>query len=347
MVSILTQELNRYSTQQRRSIYEQLYAIELTDGCSGGCGFCGFDAPRFTGLTIEQPDVVRIADEMVELTDRTSERRNQFRLPNRPNRLCLYDATDPLDADNYFEALDLFESKGFDLVTSTAIPEGKEQMAIENLDRIQRISISHMNRDRLKPYFEQLGVYIYIDLYHYYCLKYGRDVFDKSPIRGGQIRVDNTVEETIAQLRETDPSLPTKTRFYDLRKDDNRKHEDVQDPDTLVLWCANKDWPPRSGRIVDRDEDGVENYGRAFDFMPYPHEPCYPVKPFSNVSGVKITPKGVFNVLSVKRSEECKTGRVVEKVDPENFHIIGRNLDDKVLNTVRIPSWKYVRLEVA
>ena len=204
-----------------------------------------------------------------------------------------------------------------------------------------------MNRARLLPNFPRLGVAVYIDLFNYYRSKFGKRVFDDSPIREGQILVTGTVEKAVEKLRKQDPTLPTKTRFYDLRKDRNKRHEEVQDPNTLILWCGREKHPPRDGRILDRDEDGTFSAGRAFDIPSriVEHWQTHYRKTFCSISGIKLTPKGVFNVMPVECSEECRTGRIVEKVTPDDFKVVKLEKIDNPLLSLDISPWQYLLLE--
>ncbi len=80
MQSQLAQELNRFSTEQRRYIYQNLFAVQLTQGCSVGCDFCGFSTERGIKGHIPFSVLEQIAEEMTILTDRTTTEKNQFSL---------------------------------------------------------------------------------------------------------------------------------------------------------------------------------------------------------------------------------------------------------------------------
>ena len=354
MVSQFIKELSKFSTEQRRLIYDNVFAIELTQGCSVGCDFCCFSTTRNVENAIPFGDLEYIADEMGRLTDRTTTGQDSFAIGYSLNRLMLYQETDPLDYEhngrNYFDVQNLFASKGFNVFSSTAIPKGKEELAVVNLEKIGRISISHMNRSRLKPYFDRLGVVIYIDVSNYYRGKFGRDWNYKVPVSradSGQVKVVGSVEETVDRLRKSDPTLPRKTRFYDVRIDKNRRHEEVQDLDTLCLWCGRDQFPARDGRIIDRDESRVLNFGRAFYSGQYTFESWQDnTRPnICNVSGIKLTPKGVFNDTSVVPSKDCKTGRVTEKVSVDDFKILKLELVEQPLLFPRIPFQRFAELE--
>ena len=317
-------ELGLFSQDQKRLIYQNLYAIELTDGCSVGCGFCGFDVPGGVRDAIPFHALEQIADEAAALTDRAAHARASKALPKVYRSDCsdyifLYDGSEPLDywADgkDYFDAFDLFSAKGFKVATSSAIPKGKEELAIANLDNIHQISISHMNRARLMPYFDRLGVAVFVDLLNLYRAKFGGWSYSaEAPIRQGCYKVRSSIQETVAEIRKIDPSLPKKYRFYDLRVDGNRLRRNVQDLKTLFLFCGNPGEFARHGKIVDRDDAQVRNVGRAYAFEHYEREyPNDPIMPFGATNGVKITPRGIYNTLCVQPSEENKVGKIIEK----------------------------------
>jgi hypothetical protein len=343
----IADELNKFTESQRKIIYENLYAIELTEGCSIGCDFCGLDAKRGIGKAIPFSVLEKIAFEIPKLTNRITDWANKFSC--KPKRMLLYDATDPLDyqqdGKNYFDAVALFTARGFSIGTSTAIPAGKEELAIANLDNIHQISISHMNRERLQPYFARLNVVIFVDLFHFYYAKFGKhDYSDKAPIKDMIVKVEETIEKTVRQLRKLDPSLPEKTRFYDLRIDGNRLREHVQDFKAICLFCGNNGQYSREGKIKDRDEGQVRNNGRAFNLGQFERwYPNDPLPPFYNSQGVKITPNGVFNIFSINPSSDNPSGIISEKVSPADFRVIKMDRPPYLANFPLMPSYGYVR----
>lgn len=319
----LEEQLKEFSENQRKAIYNNLYAIELTDGCSNMCDFCGLNSKYGVRSVIPYSTLEFIADEITEITDRTTSPENGCGIAFEPRLLTLYDATDPLDYEyeehTYFDVFKLFSEKGFKIITSTAIPAGKEELAIANLESIRQISISHMNRERLEPYFERLGISVYLDLLNYYIFK-GHSRFCANPTEKIGARVDGTIEETINKLSEQDNSLPREVRFYDLRIDGNRPRYEVQTGKNLFLFCADKNLGEGSiyRKISDRDYTSVQNVGRAF------HLESYRRSPFAlGANGVKITPNGVFNVFCTIPSEGNTAGKIIEKITPEKFRVIG------------------------
>lgn len=351
MKTKIENELNRFSSAQKKLIYENLYAIELTEGCSMGCGFCGLDSNIGIGEVIPFPTLEIIAQEISKFTDRITNWRNDIKFSMPPNHIWLYDATDPLDYEfdekHYFHAHELFQSKGFKVPTSTAIPKEKESLAIENLSDINQLSISHMNRKRLQPYFKQLEVSVYVDLFSYFKKKYKNNNYmrkmDETPISRMMFKVELSADDTLRYLRTMDPSLPDKLRFYDMRLDGNKLRENVQDLETLFMFCGNPGEPLRKGRVVDKDESLVWNIGRAYDIedieFEYPNDPRMP---FNCHQGVKITPQGIFNIYPIRPSDDNKTGTLVERVRPEDFKVVKIDRKTRLTNFNHISPFEYV-----
>lgn len=327
MTTQIQAEINKFTKEQRKIIYENLFALELTEGCSIGCDFCGVCAPRLTGNAIPFSVLEQIADESITLTERTLVEKRNNAISYPLGALFLYDSSEPLDYEkdgkNYFEVFNLFIEKGFEIGTSTAIPKGKEELAIANLGRIHQISISHMNRERLAPYFHRLRISSFVDLKSFYEKKFGRDNQSKAPFRERFLEVRGDLESFIKSLKIMDPTLPTQARFYDLRVDGNGSRREVQDLKTLFLFCGESGEFSFDGTVMDRDYIQVKNSGKAFNFRSYEPENLLALdEPFANLCGVKITPTGIFNIFRTNSSQDNPTGRIVEQITPENFHVV-------------------------
>ena len=305
----LAGELAALTQQQRRSLYRSVFAIELTSGCSIGCDFCGYSVPRGVRDHINFGVLEYVSGEMGELNGESCCRAT----------LDLYDESEPLDYEDggkhYFDARELFSSMGIVVFTSTAVPEGKEELAAENVEKIDRISISHMNRERLMPFFGRLGIAVCIDVPGYYDSKLGR--YADGPAHTVH-KVSGSVEEALAALRREDPSLPEKAMFYDMRTH-NRGNFYEQHPDTLAMWCEAEVDRPGSPKVIDKDYGGVNKFGRAFRMPPGSEAGWNTKRSFCDISGAKLTPDGVFHVRPVPACENNKTGRVTEKVLPEQL----------------------------
>lgn len=316
----LDTELKQFTPYQRSLIYENVFAIELTEGCSIGCDFCGADSVKGVKDIIPYPTLEQIAKEMAEFTNRTTHADNRDQSQNYPpDFLTLYNATEPLDYEsegkNYFDAARLFSGRCFSVRTITAIPAGKEELAAANLSAIDRISISHINRSRLEPHFDKLGIAVYIDLFNYYVFKGKVKATEPNPEKYA-VKVKASVEETLEGLIKKGHTLPDKARFYDIGIDGNKPRYKVQADDNLFLFCGSAN---DNDRIRDKDYEGVLNSGRAFSME---HNEATLFSSFRNIYGVKITPKGIFNVVAVNPSNGNKTGVLMEKITPAHFKVV-------------------------
>jgi len=114
------QQIKRYSSEDSSAREKQImyipFAIELTQGCSGGCSFCGLSAPKLSGL----------GNRFSEVEDEFRELLLELRTSAGRFGQCgiLYWATDPLDHDEYTSFARVFEEV-FDIFpgTTTALGE--------------------------------------------------------------------------------------------------------------------------------------------------------------------------------------------------------------------------------
>jgi hypothetical protein len=132
-----------FSNRQIQIIGSQIAMIELSKGCSIGCPNCGFNA-----LIRKGPQLKLSPEFLEELIDRVGE--------NLRSSLFLYYASDPLDWEgpttSYVKLLEKLEAvAGIFPETTTAIPEGKEDLALELWKSPHRVrfSISEVNYKRL------------------------------------------------------------------------------------------------------------------------------------------------------------------------------------------------------
>lgn len=116
--------IGQFSNEQIRLIMSNVGAIELTDGCSIGCGFCGFEANKGIRDYI-QPEVFRA---LVK----------RFKEELRETGPSLYYASDPFDYN--FEGLTypdihqiVLSELGYNPYVSTAVPKGTENLVIDLL----------------------------------------------------------------------------------------------------------------------------------------------------------------------------------------------------------------------
>jgi len=271
----LEEKLQQFSKEQLKTIYKNVVDIELTEGCSNGCDYCPFN----DGST-EITDIIDFST-MEFLAEKVVKYRKK---DGRP--LSLWKRTDPLNYSNkkknYFDVLNLFE--GIETITITSVPEGKQELAVKNLDKINRISNSHMNRDRLANYFDDLNI----------------------QVMEGYIDEKGDVNVEVAEPNSKTPFINSN------KKDYHETHEKFR-------FCA-----PIEGikgnyigqKVVDMDY--VETFSLNGGLSKEGNN-----RRVSH-SGLMITPKGIFNSYATEVTKENPTGMILEEVDPNNFKIQSR-----------------------
>lgn len=116
---------NELSTLAAGSIVHAPFCIELSQGCSVGCWFCGISAPRLE-------DIFLYTAENAELFDGVLGAMKEI-LGNAVGRGFLYWATDPMDNPDYEKFLVHFHDRTGNLPqTTTALP-------LKNLDRTRAL----------------------------------------------------------------------------------------------------------------------------------------------------------------------------------------------------------------
>jgi hypothetical protein len=140
--------LSPFTSNQLKVIFSNMGALELTSGCSVGCDFCGLEAKKGVSGTLHWDDIVYIAEKFGKYMKKAD--------------TFLYYATDPLDwrgnGRDYQDVSALFEEKaGYHPFVSTAVPRGREELALEMLlkGKLDRVSVSYMNFGRLRKFFEE------------------------------------------------------------------------------------------------------------------------------------------------------------------------------------------------
>lgn len=133
------QQLAEFPEEIRHQLLRNTFSVELTEGCSVRCMFCAFDAPSGVRNVMSFEDVLWILDRVNKKT-------------------FLYYATDPLDyrvntdghERSYADVLDAFVIlKGNRPFTSTAVPAKGMDVLHRVADRLDRLSLSVMNEQRL------------------------------------------------------------------------------------------------------------------------------------------------------------------------------------------------------
>lgn len=132
--------LDEFSPSIQTTLLAEMAYVELTEGCSVGCSFCAYSAKK--GVQGSMP-----FDEAAWYAARWN------------GKALLYHATDPFDfrdeknpEQGYPEIVRLAEmASGTVPYTSTAYPKNSRDMLRRMEDRVDRISVSHMNvNDLLK-----------------------------------------------------------------------------------------------------------------------------------------------------------------------------------------------------
>ena len=125
--------LGQFSDEQLKLIMSNVGAIQLTDGCTLGCSFCGFEALK--GVRSYIPPSL--------LEDLASRFSNEL-WETGP---FLYYASDPFDYDfegsNYWDIHQMWTEKvGYSPFISTAVPQGKEKLVLDLLQKPDARQIS-------------------------------------------------------------------------------------------------------------------------------------------------------------------------------------------------------------
>jgi hypothetical protein len=150
----LEKVLSSFDERQLRLIMANTGSIQLTDGCSIGCPFCGFESKK--GVRDYIP--FKLLERLVKSHSKELAKARPF----------LYYASDPFDYDfdrhSYVDVHKMFEDAcDYSPCVSTAVPKGKESLVIEvlleskkwNNSTIDTVSISNMNRKRLEKAFSE------------------------------------------------------------------------------------------------------------------------------------------------------------------------------------------------
>ncbi len=140
--------MKEFSDSQIELFLNNVGAIEINYGCSIGCDFCGVDAVKGLKEVASYDSIVGLVNRMKGIS-----------MDHMPLQ---YWRSDPLDWEenekDYYDINSLFNDEfGKSPFISTAVPKGKEGLALELLLRgeLGRISISHMNFKRLQRYFNE------------------------------------------------------------------------------------------------------------------------------------------------------------------------------------------------
>ncbi|MFH2028461.1 MAG: hypothetical protein ABIJ08_04950 [Nanoarchaeota archaeon] len=330
----LEQILNQFTRKQLELIMQNIGAIQLTEGCSIGCYFCGFGAEK--GVT----DYIQFKT-LEKLTKRFSEQLHK-------SKPFLYHASDPFDYDfdghNYMDVHDLFKKIGNNPFISTAVPKGKEDMVLElllepphddgkfsviwNKSVIDRVSISNMNSARLEKAIKKRFPMVHPAKQKTlpYVAIPGKDAF-----------YSIFTDENSDILKKTLGEDIFRRAYYGIirSKDICISKEPISS--TLYMMIIHGDKiifsPDRPVSYIDvinaymGNEDDTDNYV----FLPgYPqpmrlgeqHSDNLSSRGIACFNGVLMTPKGVYNLHVVPPTKEQPYGFTLTTIDPNNFEVI-------------------------
>ena len=146
----LEKVLSQFSEDQIGLMMGNIGAIQLTEGCSIGCYFCGFEAKK--GLRDYIP--FGLIEKLVE----------RYSAELGESKPMLYYASDPFDYDfdghDYVEVSQLVERKcDYKPWISTTVPHGKEDLVIRLLQERDEEKINRIKKLK-KELVEELEVII-------------------------------------------------------------------------------------------------------------------------------------------------------------------------------------------
>ncbi|OGQ05585.1 MAG: hypothetical protein A3F82_02810 [Deltaproteobacteria bacterium RIFCSPLOWO2_12_FULL_44_12] len=152
--------LKGFTKEQREEILANVVAIELTEGCSVGCRFCGYDVPYgVTGQIPFQDLIYLVKNHRLAAHTRSDSRSNGL------DELMLYSGSDPLDyQDGDFTIEDVYALFLFYLnrptTVKTALPKGREDVFARMRQKgwIVSVSLSGINLRRAAGNFGILTV---------------------------------------------------------------------------------------------------------------------------------------------------------------------------------------------
>jgi len=301
---MLERVLDRFSSDQKGIIMENLGAFQLTEGCSLGCSFCGFEAAK------KVRDYVRFE----AINDLVSNYGDQL----GKSRPFLYYGSDPFDYDfeghNYLDVHRLVESlAGYSPFVSTSVPKGKEEFILKlvlepaktmynnglcldfSKNVVSRVSLSAMNEKRIRRKMWELVPGLDPSLqelrtegsYDFRFLKYpdGREMMNN---RSGDQPI--TYRDVIRRFTEDS---------NDLIEED------------LIL------------KLGERNKEDLSEHGIG----------CF--------HGVLMTPLGAYNVGLVNPSREHPQGQILTPIDPMDFSVIQLERSPWENSQKNLNDWSY------
>lgn len=342
----LERVLGQFSEQQIRLMMRNMGAIQLTEGCSIGCHFCGFEAKK--GVTRYIP--FNLIEQLVTKYHNELEESQTF----------LYYASDPFDYDfeghDYLDIHDLVKKESkYSPFVATSVPRGKEKEIISllidgkskgqfdgqrwnNSSVIDRISVAPINYKRLEIAFNE--AIPTLDPSKQMKAKYGlKPNATPWPPYSGQI-LPGELHKLLASLSNND--LDFCFDPFQVSLVCNKQEEGIayiaEIPSGRFLISAN--YPVNFLDVIancKNDEGGEENYA-YMSGVKIPHgkiineeNELYKLgernkEDLSELGigcfhGVLMTPRGVVNIQTVKPSRQYPTGQITTPINPQQFEI--------------------------
>ena len=332
---LLEEKLNAFSDRQKKLLFQNTYAIQLTEGCSTACVDCG--AGALAGVRTYLP-----FDFLEQLFSAHSKDFEQIR--------TLYLASDPFDYNfdgkTYVDVHKLFIQKtGVIPFVSTALPRGSEKEVLDYVLNdnllvltdsftqycfINRISIMKSNYDRIQKAFSKMDGYKPADQTMFSDTAITPDFFSQmhnismtdaassksKKISSSQIFVYGKTEGKTLYLvtvgNNVVGSVDDPVTFDDVIKHKNHmkfRHE--------FMGCAGPilqvyDFysPDPSSETQDRLRLGERFKHHLSD------------ESIACFHGVVLTPTGAYNYQAVKPSGDHPIGWIKTEITPEHFEVI-------------------------
>lgn len=305
----LEKVLSEFDERQRKLIMANVGSIQLTDGCSLGCTFCGFESKK--GVRDYIP--FKLIEGLVK----------KYKTELAKSHPFLYYASDPFDYDfdgkNYINVHTMFENAcNYSPFVSTAVPNGKEEVVIKTLledkytkrwknSLIDRISVSCMNKKRLaKAFFKHIPSLNPTAQTKITYLGDGHPESYKKVIRQ---RFGISKKEYPKAVHETF-LLPYGFNKYSayIMEIPGRRFlaswgESVNFRNFIEAFTSDDALDITVAKLGSKNKENLSKHGIG----------CY--------HGILMDPSGVYNLRSVKPSPAYPTGQIKKPITPAKFKV--------------------------
>jgi hypothetical protein len=321
----LEREIERIGPEKMKELMANVAAIQLTEGCSIGCKFCGVDAEK--GVRDYIPFTV-IESIMEMLTQQGS----------RGMRPLLYYASEPFDYDfdgkTYFDVHRLAEERGkYNPCVITAIPKGKEEIVLSSLlngnfidnkdmKTINSLSISPRNFKRIERAVRKIVPEINdqrtMEVMHSGRRFWSDNIFfENQEELLHELGVDTSAEYRIVPSRNAIPNISNPDKTLET-------HFVIfgSESEQVVVYSVGE--PVRALDVLE----GIANNAsiRYFDIpsINYSRTPLklgpknvgkFPMMGIGCFDGTMLTPQGIYTVQTVKPTARHPFGQVVKPFD--------------------------------